>query len=77
MITGVAFPDEGEITVDGKVAALLELTAGFSMEMTGRENIYLKGYVLGLEDSYIKQIDKHKLVEKRRIKAVGVVHNTR
>lgn len=58
MITGVAFPDEGEITVDGKVAALLELTAGFSMEMTGRENIYLKGYVLGLEDSYIKQIEE-------------------
>ena len=46
------------ITVDGKVAALLELTAGFSMEMTGRENIYLKGYVLGLEDSYIKQIEE-------------------
>ena len=58
MITGVAFPDEGEITLDGKVAALLELTAGFSMEMTGRENIYLKGYVLGLEDSYIKQIEE-------------------
>ena len=57
-IVGVAFPDEGEITVDGKVAALLELTAGFSMEMTGRENIYLKGYVLGLEDSYIKQIEE-------------------
>ena len=56
MITGVAFPDEGEITVDGKVAALLELTAGFSMEMTGRENIYLKGYVLGLEDSYISRL---------------------
>ena len=43
MITGVAFPDEGDIIVDGKVAALLELTAGFSLEMTGRENIYLKG----------------------------------
>lgn len=57
MITGVAFPDEGEITVDGKVAALLELTAGFSMEMTGRENIYLKGYILGLEDDYIKLIE--------------------
>ena len=40
MITGVAFPDEGDIIVDGKVAALLELTAGFSLEMTGRENIY-------------------------------------
>ncbi len=62
MITGVAFPDEGEITVDGKVAALLELTAGFSMEMTGRENIYLKGYILGLEDSYIKQIEE-KIIE--------------
>ncbi len=58
MITGVAFPDEGEIIVNGKVAALLELTAGFSMEMTGRENIYLKGYILGLEDSYIKEIEE-------------------
>ncbi|HCI59238.1 ABC transporter ATP-binding protein [uncultured Ruminococcus sp.] len=59
MITGVAFPDEGEITVNGKVAALLELTAGFSMEMTGRENIYLKGYILGLEDDYIKTIEEN------------------
>lgn len=58
MITGVAFPDTGEITVNGKVAALLELTAGFSMEMTGRENIYLKGYILGLSDSYIKEIEE-------------------
>lgn len=59
MITGVAFPDEGEIIVDGKVAALLELTAGFSLEMTGRENIYLKGYILGLEDDYIKEIEEN------------------
>ena len=58
MITGVAFPDEGEIIVNGKVAALLELTAGFSTEMTGRENIYLKGYILGLEDEYIKTIEE-------------------
>lgn len=59
MITGVAFPDEGDIIVDGKVAALLELTAGFSTEMTGRENIYLKGYILGLEDNYIKEIEEN------------------
>lgn len=58
MITGVTFPDSGEVTVNGKVAALLELTAGFSMEMTGRENIYLKGYILGLEDDYIKEIEE-------------------
>lgn len=57
-ITGVAFPTEGEVYVDGKVAALLELTAGFSMEMTGRENIYLKGYILGLTDNEIKQIEE-------------------
>lgn len=58
MITGVTFPDEGTVTVNGKVAALLELTAGFSDEMTGRENIYLKGYILGLEDAYIKEIEE-------------------
>lgn len=58
MITGVTFPDEGTVTVNGKVAALLELTAGFSDEMTGRENIYLKGYILGLEDEYIKDIEE-------------------
>lgn len=58
MITGVAHPNEGEVTVHGKVAALLELTAGFSMEMTGRENIYLKGYILGLNDAYIRTIEE-------------------
>lgn len=58
MITGVAHPSEGEVTVNGKVAALLELTAGFSLEMTGRENIYLKGYILGLNDAYIKTIEE-------------------
>lgn len=57
-ITGVAFPTEGEIEVNGKVAALLELTAGFSMEMTGRENIYLKGYILGLTDKEIKSLEE-------------------
>ena len=39
MITGVAYPTSGEITVDGRVSALLELTAGFDPEFTGRENI--------------------------------------
>ena len=62
MITGVAFPDSGEVAVNGSVAALLELTAGFALEMTGRENIYLRGYTLGLKDSYIKEIEP-KIVE--------------
>lgn len=57
MVTGVTFPTSGNITVKGHVAALLELTAGFSPEMTGRENIYLKGYLLGLKDEEIKSIE--------------------
>ena len=48
MITGVTFPTEGNITVNGRVSALLELTSGFDPEFTGRENIYLKGQILGL-----------------------------
>ena len=62
MITGVSFPTSGTITVNGRVAALLELTAGFSNEMTGRENIYLKGYLLGLTDEYIRTIEE-KVIE--------------
>ena len=57
MITGVAFPTSGEITVNGRVSALLELTSGFDQEMTGRENIYLKGHILGLKDNEIKSLE--------------------
>ena len=63
MITGVSFPDTGDIIVKGRVAALLELTAGFSNEMTGRENIYLKGYLLGLKDKEIKGNMEDRVVE--------------
>ncbi len=57
MITGVAFPTEGEITVNGRVSALLELKSGFDGELTGRENIYLKGHILGLTDDEIKSLE--------------------
>lgn len=58
IITGVTFPTTGEVIVNGRVGALLELTAGFKPEMTGRENIYLKGTVLGLKNEEIKEIEK-------------------
>lgn len=58
MITGVAYPTEGSVGVDGKVAALLELTAGFTDDMSGRENIYMKGYLLGLNDNQIAEIEQ-------------------
>ncbi len=57
MITGVAFPTSGEVTVKGRVSALLELTSGFDMEFTGRENIFLKGHILGLKDEEIKELE--------------------
>lgn len=58
MITGVAFPTEGEIVVNGRVSALLELTSGFDQEFTGRQNIYLKGHILGLKDAEIKILEE-------------------
>lgn len=58
MITGVCFPTEGTITVNGRVSALLELTSGFDPEFTGRENIYLKGQLLGLKDVEIRELEQ-------------------
>ena len=50
MVTGVTYPTEGEVNVNGRVSALLELTAGFDQELTGRENIYLKRQYMCLKD---------------------------
>ena len=47
IITGVLQPTEGEVRVEGKISALLELGAGFDMEYTGIENIYMNGAILG------------------------------
>ncbi len=57
MITGVTFPTSGEINVKGRVSALLELTSGFDPEFTGRENIYLKGRILGLKEEEIRKLE--------------------
>lgn len=57
MITGVTFPTAGEINVKGRVSALLELTSGFDPEFTGRENIYLKGRILGLKEEEISKLE--------------------
>lgn len=48
LLTRIIDPTSGAIVVDGRVAALLELGAGFHPELTGRDNIYLSGSVLGL-----------------------------
>ena len=58
MITEVSWPTSGEITVNGRVSALLELTAGFNPEFTGRENIYLKCNIMGMSEEEIKEVEQ-------------------
>ncbi|MDO4316744.1 MAG: ABC transporter ATP-binding protein [Lachnospiraceae bacterium] len=55
VISGVLKPTKGAIHVHGKIAPLLELGAGFDMQYTGRENIYLYGSVLGFSRSFLNQ----------------------
>jgi len=57
MITGVSFPSDGKIDVNGRVSALLELQAGFAPEFTGRENIYFKGQLMGLKEAEVKRLE--------------------
>lgn len=55
LITRIIEPTSGEIEVNGRVGALLELGAGFHPDLTGRENIYLNGSILGLSRAEIGQ----------------------
>jgi ABC-2 type transport system ATP-binding protein len=54
-ICGVLQPTSGEVVVRGKLAGLLELGAGFQQDLTGRENIYLNGSLLGMSK---KEVDR-------------------
>ncbi|MGD0773102.1 MAG: ABC transporter ATP-binding protein [Candidatus Solibacter sp.] len=48
LVVGLVQPNEGHITVTGRIAALLELGSGFHIDLTGRENIFLNASLLGL-----------------------------
>lgn len=56
LIAGVLEPTSGRVSIDGRVAALLELGAGFNPEFTGRENVYLNGELQGLPVSRITSL---------------------
>ena len=53
IITGVLNPTQGNIEVNGRISALLELGAGFNMEYTGIENVYLNGTMIGFSKEEI------------------------
>lgn len=59
MLNGLITPDQGKITMRGRIGALIELGAGFNPILTGRENIYNNGAILGFSrDEIDKKIDR-------------------
>ncbi len=55
VISGILKPSEGSVRVYGNIAPMLELGSGFDLDLTGRENIYLNGAILGFSEEFIKQ----------------------
>lgn len=55
LVAGLSYPDEGSVTVEGRVAALLELGSGFHGDLTGRENVFLNASLLGLSRERTRQ----------------------
>jgi lipopolysaccharide transport system ATP-binding protein len=55
LLAKITTPSEGEISYDGRISALLEVGTGFHPELTGKENIFLNGAILGMKKSEIKE----------------------
>jgi lipopolysaccharide transport system ATP-binding protein len=55
LVAGILQPTSGTVTVNGRVAALLELGAGFNLEFSGRDNVFLNGSILGLSTRQIEE----------------------
>lgn len=55
VIAGVMYPSQGSVRVNGEIAPMIELGAGFDLELTARENIFLNGAVLGHDRAYMQE----------------------
>lgn len=53
LLSNITIPSSGEITINGRLAALIEVGSGFHPELTGRENVYLSGSILGMRRAEI------------------------
>lgn len=56
LISGILRPTSGRISTEGRIAALLELGAGFNPEFTGRENVFLNGELMGLSRQQVAEV---------------------
>ncbi len=56
LIAGITYPTSGKVDVKGKVGSLINLSAGFNMDYTGRKNIYYKGTLMGMSKNEIDNI---------------------
>jgi len=54
-LTGILSPDKGSVSINGDIAALLELGAGFHPDLSGRENVFLNGAILGMTSKQIEE----------------------
>jgi ABC-type polysaccharide/polyol phosphate transport system ATPase subunit len=54
VISGILRPTQGQITADGSIVPMLELGAGFDADLSGRENIYLNGSILGYTEKFLQ-----------------------
>ena len=53
LLSGVMMPDAGSVGIRGRIAGLIEVGAGFHPDLTGRENVYLNGAILGMSEAEI------------------------
>lgn len=67
LLAGIYSGDSGEITINGKLTPFIELGVGFNPELTGKENVYLNGALLGFSRKVMKEI-YHEIVEFSELK---------
>ena len=68
ILSQITDPTEGEAIIDGRVASLLEVGTGFNPELTGRENVFLNGTILGMTKAEINR----KFTERRDSNSIHV-----
>jgi lipopolysaccharide transport system ATP-binding protein len=70
ILSRITEPSTGRVTIRGRVASLLEVGTGFHPELTGRENIYLSGAILGIRKGEIRNVKIQDLDELKRMNRI-------